>query len=60
MSDDLQRCSIHSWFPSLKNSSIRTTLIPLDAAFVKYLLADGVRVPDVGDESDGSGFSGRG
>ena len=57
MSDDLQRCSIHSWFPSLKNSSIRTTLIPLDAAFVKYLLADGVRVPDVGDESDGSGFS---
>ena len=53
---DLSRCSIHHWLPRLRAATIRTTLIPLDAAFVQYLLADGIFVPDVCDGGeDGAG-----
>ena len=52
----VERCSIHRWYPHLKAKSIRTTLITLDAAVVRYLIADGVYVPDIGDgDADASG-----
>lgn len=44
---DLDRCSIQNWYPALRRVTIKTTLIPLSADFVRYLLADGVYVPDV-------------
>lgn len=52
LKNDLEQCSIHHWFPRLRATSIRTTLIPLDDAVVRYLTADGVFVPDVGDADD--------
>ena len=55
---DLDLCSIHHWFPHLRATSIRTTLIPLDAAFTKYLTTDGVFVPDAGDADDDASSDG--
>ena len=51
---DLDRCSIQHWYPRLRSASIRTTLIPLDAAFVRYLTSDRIFVPDIGDGDDDS------
>ena len=52
----VDRCSIHHWYPRLRAKSIRTTLINLDAAVVRYLTADGVYVPDICDgDADASG-----
>lgn len=42
---DLALCAISNWYPALHHVSIRTTLLPLDDAFVRYLLADGCFVP---------------
>ena len=42
---DLALCAISNWYPALQHVSIRTTLLPLDDAFVRYLLADGCFVP---------------
>ena len=52
---DLERCSIERWYPALRKVTIRTTLIPLSEAFVRYLLADSVFVPNNNDSDDDGG-----
>ena len=54
---DLDRCSIARWYPKLRQRTIRTTFIALPDAFIDYLLADRVYVPDAGDPPEGDSSS---
>lgn len=49
---DLELCSIDAWYPALRHVSIKTTVIPIDDAFMQYLLQDGCFVPADGDHDD--------
>tara|TARA_B110001452_G_scaffold65071_1_gene51867 strand:- start:1311 stop:2300 length:990 start_codon:yes stop_codon:yes gene_type:complete len=50
----LSACSFDRWYPSLRQHSIPSTVLPLSDEFVEYLKADGVFVPggDEGDDDD--------
>ena len=50
--EDLQSCAINRWYPALRQHTIKTTLVPLEPEFVRYLLADGVFVADIADGND--------
>lgn len=39
-------CSIDRWLDLFKSCTLKTILIPLDNAFVEYLKADGIELPD--------------
>jgi hypothetical protein len=43
--EQIDRCSIAAWYPQFRKHSIQTRLIPLPAAFVEYLNADGLAMP---------------
>ncbi|KAK1048241.1 hypothetical protein LTR74_017557, partial [Friedmanniomyces endolithicus] len=46
-------CSYHSWHPRYKSFTPKARVIPLTKAFLAYLRADGIVLPD--DEDDGDG-----
>ena len=45
-------CSITEWYPNNSKFSIPTLFVPLDDVFVKYLLTDGVVVPDMPNNTE--------
>ena len=49
---DLELCSIDAWYPALRHVSIKTTVLPINDAFMHYLLADGCFVPADADHDD--------
>lgn len=42
---EVEGCALPSWYPLLRGHTIESRVVPLPAAFVQYLLADGVFVP---------------
>ncbi|KAL5501449.1 hypothetical protein ACEPAH_8709 [Sanghuangporus vaninii] len=51
--DDVLAFQFSSWYPRYKHASIKSSIIrPLGEDFRRYMLADGVRIPDGADGTD--------
>ncbi|KAJ8047217.1 hypothetical protein HOLleu_06163 [Holothuria leucospilota] len=50
----IMNCSFSSWYNCFQHVTIPSKIIPLDDAFVKHLLADGIYLPDSDNSSDDS------
>nr|CAB3472510.1 unnamed protein product [Digitaria exilis] len=51
--EELLRCQIHEWYPAFRRHSIPTVIIPLPAAFLRYLAGQAAYPnPDAGADSD--------
>lgn len=48
----VDHCAFAAWYPRLRHASIKSEVIPLPPAFVSYLLADGVTLPETVEEVD--------
>ncbi|EES00017.1 hypothetical protein BDA96_03G010300 [Sorghum bicolor] len=49
--EELLRCQIHEWYPAFRGYSIRTVIIPLPAAFLRYLVGQPA-YPDLDADAD--------
>ncbi|CAD6233594.1 unnamed protein product [Miscanthus lutarioriparius] len=49
--EELLRCQMHEWYPAFRRHSIRTVIIPLPAAFVRYLVGQPA-YPDLDADAD--------
>ncbi|CAJ1385733.1 unnamed protein product, partial [Effrenium voratum] len=58
--EEITACSFENWFHLFKRSTFKSEIIPLPEAFVRYLLADGIHVPNERSDavSDGWGSGG--
>lgn len=61
-SEHILHCSYHHWYPKYRNITPKARVIPLNRAFLDYLRADGIILPDDDDtqpqwDSDSGVFS---
>eukprot|EP00439_Symbiodinium_sp_Y106_P032313 s6575_g3.t2 len=53
--EEVLACQFASWFPTFRDVTFKSEILPLSEDFVKYLLADGIHVPvSKPQESDGA------
>lgn len=53
--EEILACQFASWFPTFRDVTFKSEILPLSENFIKYLLADGIHVPlSKPKESDGA------